>query len=198
MTRILKILIILVLVGVLLSCDVFFAAKDGRYNYLDPKNELVEVFPVIDGYVDMYGWYDSSPELVADNSPSAILMRFDIKEIPDDFDHIFLRLYHSYAAGESASIRVHPVLSSAPISIGLYSDVEQYGFYDPDNFTIYTVGQAEGFEYIPLDAIVSGSASAIRYGIVIFADSSSYRATFASMEEPNDTTWRPRLLIATK
>ena len=199
MARILKILIILALVGVLLSCDVFFASKDGRYNFLDPKNELDEVFPVIDGYVDMYGWNELDSMLVADNNiPSAIVMRFDIKEIPDDFDHIFLRLYHSYAAGESASIKVHPVLSSAPISIGLYSDVEQYGFYDPDNFTIYTVGQAEGFEYIPLDAIVSGSASAIRYGIIIFSESGSYGATFASMEEPNDTTWRPRLLIAAK
>lgn len=200
MARILKILIILALVGVLLSCDVFFASKGGRYNYLDPKNELVEVFPVIDGYVDMYGWNELDSIMVADNNiPSAIVMRFNINEIPDDFDHIYLRLYHSNTTTESVSIKVHPVLSSDPIPIGLYySDVEQFGFYDQETFGRYTVSPTEGFQYIPLDAIVSGSASAIRNGIIIFSESGSYGATFASMDEPDEAAWRPRLYIATK
>jgi hypothetical protein len=197
--RLPKILIILALVGGLLSCDVFFASKGGRYNYLDPKNELVEVFPVIDGYVDMYGWHELDSILVADNNiPSAIVMRFNINEIPDDFDKLYLRLYH-YSATESVPISIHPILFSDPIQLGLYySEIEQAGFYDEEIFAWHTVSPTEGFEYIPLDSIVSGSVSTIRNGVVIFSESDTYSATFASMDEPDEAAWRPRLYITTK
>jgi len=197
--RILRILLILALAGVLVSCDVFFALKGGRYNYLDPKNELVEVFPTIDGYVDMYGWYEFDSILVADNySPSAIVLRFNINEIPDDLDRVYLRLYH-YSAAESVSIRIHPIVSPDPILTGLYySEVEQSSFHDIETFARYTVSPTEGFEYIPLDSLVSGSVSTISNGVIIFSESGTDSAIFASMDEPDEAAWRPRLLITTK
>ena len=193
MERTLKILMLIVLAGILLSCDVFFTAKGGRYNTLDPKSEFVEITAQIDGTVNQSGWLEKDPTLSADASYlSAVFLRFDVDQIPDDFDRIYLRLY-KYFTNPGATIRIHPVLVDRPPTD--YAEAEGESYHDTEIYTRHLLNTAEGFEYISLDSIVNDGKSNIRYGVIIFADYDY--ADFASTEEVT-AEWQPRLSITTK
>ncbi|UCF99781.1 MAG: hypothetical protein JSV89_09640 [Spirochaetaceae bacterium] len=195
MKNFIRILVLIVFGILLVACDIFFIAKEGRYNPLDPKNEFVEVFPDIDGFADDTNWYQDDPLLSARNyTPmSVVYLRFTIDKIPDDFDNIYLRLY-KYSSYPGVTIRIHPViLDKVPRT---YSEAADPSFYDMNASTQHIVDSSEGFEYISLDPIIKGSKSRIRYGIVIFSDFES--VDFISMEEQVETTWRPRLYISTQ
>ena len=196
MRRSTGILIIITIVGILLSCDVFFVSKDGRYNFLDPKNEFVEVFPEIDGHADDTAWYDMDPYVIASGmSPmSAIVMRFDVGKIPDDFDQIYLRLYKLMMSDPAPTISIHPIIEDRlPVD---YFDADRPNiYYDEDNYVRFTVSSAEGYQLISLDSLVGGSASTIRFGLIIFSEGDY--VDFEAMETP-EAIRQPRLYITTR
>jgi len=191
--RTLKILMLIVLVGLILSCDVFFVSKGGRYNTLDPKSEFVEISTEIDGYANPSEWLDKYPTLTVNESyPAAAFLRFNVDQIPDDFDRIYLRLY-KYVTNPGAIIRIHPVLVDRPPTA--YAEAEDESYHDTEIYTRHLLNTAEGLEYISLDSIVNDEKSNIRFGVVIFADYEY--ADFASTEE-DTAEWQPRLCITTK
>lgn len=193
MERILRILVILSLAGLLLSCDVFFVSKGGRYNTLDPENEFVEITAQIDGTADPSIWIEKDPTLIADaHYPSAVFLRFDVDQIPDDFDRIYLKLYKHFT-NPGANIRIHPVLVDRPPAD--YAEAEDESYHDTEIYTRHLLNTAEGFEYISLDSIVNDGKSNIRYGVIIFADYDY--ADFVSTEG-GAAELQPRLCIATK
>jgi len=183
----------------LLSCDIFFAAKSGRYNPLDPENEFVEVFPVVVGEANDSGWMDTG-DFVATSSMSpqaAIVMRFNVGEIPDAFEQLYLRLYKSAAGPSGVAIRVHAILQSRlPVD---YADTqsgppENY-YYDWDTYEMHEVSEEAGYQLIPLDKIVDESKENIRYGIIIFSESDYVEFQARDYPEP---ACQPRLYVATK
>lgn len=196
MSKAIRCIGIIVILAAVVGCDVFFVSREGRYNPLDPDNEFVEVYPEIDGYADETGWIDDSGLLIAQNSTtlSAIVIRFDPKDIPADFDRIYLRLYKSVGTFTDSVIRIHPIITDWIPPIDHYL-VEQPDFINVDVFTRHYPQVNPGVELINLDPIVAGSADSIRYGIVIFSelDRIEFQAT-----EPLDPLWKPRLLISTK
>ncbi len=196
MKRATGILIIVALVGILLSCDVFFISKEGRYNFLDPKNEFVEVFPEIDGTAEDTSWYEFAPYVIASTmSPmSAIVMRFDVGKIPDDFERIYLRLYKLVMSDPAPTIRIHPIIADRlPVD---YFDADQPDiYYDADNYLKFTVSTAEGYQLIDLSSLVGESTSTIRYGLIIFSEGDY--VDFEAMETP-EPIWQPRLYITAK
>jgi len=187
---------IILLCAVVVSCDVFFVSRGGRYNPLDPDNEFVEVYPQIDGYAEGIDWFDSDTTMFAQTSPtsSAIVMRFNVNDIPDDFDSIYLRLYKSVGTFPETVIKIHPIIADWT-TITDYYTLSQGDFIDVDVFTRHYPRMDRGFELINLGPIVAGSTASIRYGIVIFSESD--RIEFQAMETP-DPLWKPRLYISTK
>jgi len=103
--RITRSVVILILAVTLLSCDVFFISKNGRWNLLDPDNELVDVKDrvigaVLDGYVeddDTRYFYD--PVLVSNWDPSppryAPLIIFDFSKLPTFVEYAELQIYNT-------------------------------------------------------------------------------------------------------
>jgi hypothetical protein len=153
----------------------------------------VEITAQLDGTADPSSWVEKDPTLIADAYyPSAVFLRFDVDQIPDDFDRIYLKLY-KYFTYPGAIIRIHPVLADRPPAD--YADAEHEGFYDTEIYTRHLLNTAEGFEYISLDSIVNDGKSSIRYGVIIFAEYDN--AVFASTEEVT-AEWQPRLCIAAK
>lgn len=196
MSKAIRCIGIIVLLAAVVGCDVFFVSREGRYNPLDPDNEFVEVYPEIDGYAEETGWYDASALLIAQNSTimSVIVIRFDVSEIPDDFDRIYLRLYKSVQTAPETVVRIHPIIMDWAPPI-YYSLVDQPGFFNIDVSVRHYPQINPGVELINLDPIVAGSTDSIRYGIVIFSEFD--RIEFQAMKTP-DTLWKPRLYISTK
>ena len=196
MSKTIRCIGIVVLLASVVGCDVFFVSREGRFNPLDPDNEFVEVYPEIDGYAEDIDWFDSDPVMFAQDTPtsSAIVIRFDAKDIPDDFDRIYLRLYKSVGTFPDSAIMIHPIVTdwAPPID---YFLVNQTDFIDFDVFVRHYPQVNPGVELINLDSIVAGSADSIRYGVVIFSELD--RIEFQAMET-SDPQWKPRLYISTK
>ena len=101
MQRIIRFLFLMFFVSVLVSCDIFLFPKDGRWNPLDPDNDLERVDVVVpvtvDGYVDENDMrYFDDPLLISDsyNQPKkAILIRFDFSKLPVQVESATLELY---------------------------------------------------------------------------------------------------------
>jgi len=184
---------IIVILAAIAGCNVFFVSREGRYNPLDPDNEFVEVYPEIDGYADDTGWIDASGLLIVQNyTPmSATVIRFNVNDIPADFDRIYLRLYKSVGTFPESVVRIHPVIKDwiPPID---YFIVEQPDFINVDVFIRHYPQINPGVELINLDPIVAGSTDSIRYGIVIFSEFDWIE--FQAMETP-DPLWKPRLYV---
>lgn len=188
---------IILLCVVVVSCDVFFVSREGRYNLLDPDNEFVEVYPEIDGHAEDTFWDEKNEFLIAQDNyapESAIVMRFNVNDIPDDFDSIYLRLYKSFPTTPETVIKIHPIISDWT-TITDYYTLSQGDFIDMDVFTRHYPQMDLGFELINLNPIVAGSTDSIRYGIVIFSEFD--RIEFQAMETL-DPLWKPRLYISTK
>ena len=98
----------------ILSCDVFLFPHEGRWNPLDPDNELVEVngltLPAArDGYVsDMDERYFGDPILISDRNGAPqydILIQFDTTDLPEFLNSAKLELYATKASGlDSADV----------------------------------------------------------------------------------------------
>jgi len=106
MQKIFRFIVLLIFMILLVSCDVFLSPREGRWNLLDPDNELEwvdVVLPVeVDGYVDAndIGYFDS-PFLVSDwmNFPeTTTLIRFDYSNLPEYVDSAILQLYTTPAS----------------------------------------------------------------------------------------------------
>jgi hypothetical protein len=90
--------------ALLVSCDAFLFSREGRWNILDPDNELVEVnglaLPVArDGFVSAFEErYFDDPFLISEwMSPPAlnILIQFDTSDLPEYVTSAVLELYVS-------------------------------------------------------------------------------------------------------
>ena len=195
MSKVIRCIGIVALLAAVVGCDVFFVSREGRYNLLDPDNEFVEVYPEIDGKAEESGWYDADPAIYAQNYQpfSAIVIRFNVSDIPEDFDKIYLRLYKSSVTYPESVIRIHPIIADWVIPID-YFTLEQPDFIDVDVFTRHYPQLNPGFELIDLDPIVAGSTDSIRYGIAIFSEFDWNE--FWSMDT-SDPLMKPRLYIST-
>ena len=197
MSKAIRCIGIVLLLAAVMSCDVFFVSRGGRYNPLDPDNEFVAVYPEIDGHAEDTFWDEKNEFLIAQYNyapESAIVMRFDVNDIPDDFDRIYLRLYKSFPTTPETVIRIHPIIADWT-TITDYSTLSHGDFIDVDVFTRHYPRMDPGFELINLDPIVAGSTDSIRYGIVIFSEFD--RIEFHAMETL-DPLLKPRLYISTK
>jgi hypothetical protein len=132
-----KVLAVCLLVGTLLSCDLFLVPMKGRLNPADSGSALVpvdkNVFPIIDGSIDNTSARDfSGPHLrVWYGTPMTdTLLRFDPAAFPAVIDSVTLELYCSSAtnAGTVAIFRIIQDWSSASLS---WSQVTSPAFYDP-------------------------------------------------------------------
>ena len=101
-------IVIITLSLAILSCDVFLFPHDGRWNPLDPDNELVEVnglaLPAArNGYVsDMDERYFGDPILIADRNTAPhrdTLIQFDTTDLPEFLYSTKLELYATKASG---------------------------------------------------------------------------------------------------
>jgi len=108
MQRIFRFMVLLLFMTLLVSCDVFLFPHEGRWNPLDPDNELVEVnglsLPVVrDGYVDEEDGRDfAGPILVADRNVAPwhdTLIQFDTTDLPEFLDSAVLELYATNGSG---------------------------------------------------------------------------------------------------
>ncbi len=102
-----KSIVIITLSLAILSCDVFLFPHEGRWNPLDPDNELVEVngltLPAArDGYVsDMDERYFGDPILISDRNGAPqydILIQFDTTDLPEFLNSAKLELYATKAS----------------------------------------------------------------------------------------------------
>ena len=102
MQKIFRFIVLLLFMTLLVSCDVFLFQREGRWNPLDPDNELVEVnglaLPTArDGYVgDDDKRYFGDPILISDRNGAPqydILIQFDTTDLPEFLDLAVLELY---------------------------------------------------------------------------------------------------------
>ena len=102
MQKIFRFIILVLFATLLVSCDLFLFPHDGRWNPLDPDNELVEVnglaLPTArDGYVgDDDKRYFGDPILISDRNGAPqydILIQFDTTDLPEFLDLAVLELY---------------------------------------------------------------------------------------------------------
>ena len=102
MQKIFRFIVLLLFMTLLVSWDVFLFPREGRWNPLDPDNELVEVnglaLPAArDGYVgDDDKHYFGEPILISDRIVAPqhdILIQFDTTDLPEFLDSAVLELY---------------------------------------------------------------------------------------------------------
>jgi len=167
-----RVLLAAVLVLGLLSCDIFLTAKEGRWNPLDPNNELEVIVPETDGYADAADLDDGDTKLFTDTGCSkAIVMSFDKNDFPEELGNVYLKLYHVSAPGPDIWIRIHPIAQVWPSPLP-FSAVETPGvFYNPEAEVLHVLSIEPGWEIIDLSEIVDEDEGNIQYGVVIFSDS---------------------------
>ncbi len=184
-----RVLLAAVLVLGLLSCDIFLTAKEGRWNPLDPNNELEVIVPETDGYA-LSSLDDAAPVLIAAPGAKAIVMSFDTADFPEELGNVYLKLYHVSAPGSGIWIRIHPIAQVWPSPLP-FSAVETPGvFYYPEAVVLHLVSIEPGWEIIDLSEIVDGDEGNIKHGIVIFSE--SIHIEFESTEAED---FHPHLLV---
>lgn len=176
-------LTIITLVTMFVGCGVFFAAKEGRWNALDPDNELSTFNPSIDGYVESgVGWIGDKPTLYALPSSKLILIRFDTGDFPDSVAASYLKLKVNTQPPNDADLAIHRIIQSwdATISYSLADD--PVAFYNGSSVATAKIPASipVGEEVlIPLTGIYSGDKEKLGNGLIV---SSSVTLQFDSSE----------------
>jgi hypothetical protein len=167
----------------LVSCDVFFATRDGRWNVLDPKNELETFKPSLDGYVENGAGWNEGPKLIAWPSSKIVLMRFDIANFPDTVSASYLRLFKLTSTSAGSQLRFHRIKESWDTLVS-YTEAGVDGtFYDSTALTVEMSQDPLEEMTVSLTEIFSGDKDTLRHGIIIFSESEMVE--FDSSESPS-------------
>jgi hypothetical protein len=149
-------------------CGVLFAEKTGRWNPLDPDNELLSFTPSIDGYVDSTSWHDGG-DLIANGSLAIVLIRFDSSDFPDVVAQSYLRLAKYSANTVDPELEIHRVIQPWDSSVTL-AEVDNPGiFYDDTTEQRVVVPKDSTELLISLDDVFIGEKDRLAYGIVVYA-----------------------------
>jgi hypothetical protein len=119
-----------------LSCSLFLAPIEGRYNSADPKENIpiVKIYPAVDGHVsdspavDFGGnilWLNPSPAPV-----SMTLIRFDGGELPENVVSAELHLWITTAPSAATDILVYPIEEDWSPSTINWSTMTSGTFFD--------------------------------------------------------------------
>ena len=110
--RALKLIMLLSLIGMLLSCDVFLTPKLGRWNTSDPKANLEPysriLNPIEDTWVEAPTSIDPSSTQLIVKDGQYTLLKFDIPDLPDIITIATLQLYCTNAT--DGVVRLHRIL----------------------------------------------------------------------------------------
>jgi hypothetical protein len=152
-----------------LSCDYFYSPVRGRWNVLDPKQELVVSAPVVDGYVSSGGGWQGDANLIADPSTSVILMRFDTEDFPDIVKASYLRMTKISANTADPTLEIYRIIQRWDSSIS-FTEVYTPGvFFDDKHQERVVLPKSATEVVVPLTEAFSGSSSSLSWGIVIFS-----------------------------
>ena len=106
--RTLKLIMLLLLVGMLLSCDTFLTPKLGRWNTKDPDAELElysrTLMPTEDTYVIAPSTNGFTSTSLIVHGDKYILLKFDIPALPDTITVAELQLYCTSVGNGNVSL----------------------------------------------------------------------------------------------
>jgi hypothetical protein len=166
--RIVRIIAIVSILLPLISCDVFFAAKNGRWNISDPDNELQKLSPSVDGYFGI-SWSETG-DLIAYESADIILIRFDTSDLPEDTAVAYLRLTKSYPNTVDAELEVFRIIQAWDGSSISASVADSPGvFYDDSTAATAACSKDATEVTIPLTGVFTGAREELKNGIIIYA-----------------------------
>jgi hypothetical protein len=184
--RALKLIMLLPLIGMLLSCDVFLTPKLGRWNTKDPNAELEPynriLKPKEDTWVDPSMKDISSLELRVKYN-KYILLKFDIPALPDIITVAELQLYCITAGNGDVSL--HRILQPWEAKTLDPAKVRAPEFFDPDPLTKTYIGPNTS-RYYSWD--VKDSVGSLTYGILLMEaedkESKFYSVEVTGSEQP--------------
>jgi hypothetical protein len=175
--------------GTLISCELLFAPKRGRWNPYDPQNELVvktaRLSPVLEGYVcqgDGAFYFDSSLKVSVDSAGDqhAALMRFDLTQVPIE-DPLYLvggrLVLYCASLDQNEYLAVYPIIKTWDTSV-TYATATSPAFIDNSidiGFPLSIIPNAENsYDATPiLRAWYTGLSN---YGVRLHGDPSRYTA----------------------
>ena len=191
--RALIFIMLLPLLGMLLSCDVFLAPKQGRWNPNDPNAELEplsqHLAPTVDGFLGSgVPWNDAGTELKVRND-ICTLLKITIPEIPDIITLAELQLCCSGGPPpKDSNVSVHRILKPWDAGTVGWTTVTAAGFFDPNPVAVTYVSAIDVlYSWDMKDAV-----SSLPYGILFFGDDADEKR-FASIEATGDP--KPTLII---
>ena len=192
MDRIPKLFLIIIVLSALASCGIFFTPMDGRWNPIDPKNELLAFNPTIDGYAHNVTpvpspdtWEGDLTQLLAWKDSKIILLRFDTADFPRVVAASFLRLWLVETPANNTKLSIYRIKNDWQPNDDFYRTVNQPGvFYDDSQVTNFTVSSSESADKyieIPLGEVFKGERDKLANGILIYSDYNG-ALTFLSKE----------------
>jgi hypothetical protein len=119
-----------------LSCSLFLAPMEGRYNEGDPKFDVptTEILPIEDGYVDDTPASDFTGTILWINPPpsptSVPLLRFDAGKFPGNVISAELHLWVSTAPSPATDIIAYPITEDWSPATVSWSLVSSGTFFD--------------------------------------------------------------------
>ena len=185
--RILRGIAIVSILLALLSCNIFFMTKKGRWNPMDPDNELQEFKPSIDGYVES-GFVDST-SLLAQPSAKIILMRFNSGDFPDVLAASYLWMYKLSDNSGNPELEIFRIIEEWDSSITFSVANDPGRFFNDSIVTRVRVPAEIGEVQIPLGDVFKGDRDNLQNGIIIFANDETVEF------EASETPYSPLLLV---
>jgi hypothetical protein len=164
MQKIFRSIVLLIFMTVLVSCDVFLFPQEGRWNLLDPDNELEWVDVVlpaaVDGYIDAneIKYFDKTL-LITDFSKQpekAILIRFDFSKLPVQVESATLEMYAtSQSLGTSVEIYViGQVWTPATIRWPPIYDLSIVDWDYPLTYVNFPISGLDTYNYVDVSDLV--------------------------------------------
>jgi len=191
--RALIFIMLLPLLGMLLSCDVFLAPKQGRWNTNDPNAELESLnqnlTPKVDGFLGLAViWDEAGPDLKVRDDRCALL-KITIPEIPDIITLAELQLYCSGGPPPlNSNVGVHRILKPWDAGTVDWTTVTAAGFFDPNPISVTYVSAIN----VLYSWEMKNAVSSLPYGILLFGDDGDEKR-FASVDSTGDP--KPTLII---
>ncbi len=178
--RALKLIMLLPLIGMLLSCDVFLTPKLGRWNTKDSNAELEPYNRILKPKEDTYviapstNLFSSTPLIV--HGDKYILLKFDIPALPDIITVAKLQLYCTTAGNGNVSL--HRILQPWEAYSLDPAKILAPEFFDPDPLTKTYIGPSTS-QYYSWD--VKDSVGSLTNGILLM-EAEYKESKFSSVE----------------